>query len=71
MAKKKKKKESKTEFKPSLFNARLPKVKTLSRAQIRGKLSSTRERTLKRILESKGASPITKAKARRMLENGT
>lgn len=46
---------------------KLPKAKPISREQLAKTLSSRREQTLRRIIESRGASPIAKARARRLL----
>lgn len=46
---------------------KLPKVKTITRAQLGKALTTQREKTALRILRSTGASPIAKMRARAIL----
>ncbi len=46
---------------------KLPKVKQVTGEQIRKSLQMKRELTTKRILESRGSSPVEKERARKIL----
>ena len=66
MVKKSKVKRKKSKF-GTFRGITLPKVKKLTREEIKTKLLSRKEMTLQKIIDSPTATPIAKERARRIL----